>query len=296
MEMATNMMVNELTHGQELVRQLEAQLSSASSVELCRSLAQEILTTIDKVISIAKNSCPNSPQLVGSPRSEDDSEMPFHTHDRKMGIKKRKTQPKSTSQMRLGSGPGAEGPLEDGHSWRKYGQKKILGAIHPRGYYRCTYRTSQGCPAMKQVQRTDDQQSLYEVTYRGTHTCQRKSTSFGTSGIPLPTLENNNNNHNQHLLLSFQTNLKVETEDLDMKLIQEPSPAFSFPSTPIENSCFKSNFNYSAFTSPTTSESNNYFSASPCGISSYGGQTDFTDIVSGETSKAEDLWMSGGYG
>lgn len=25
-----------------------------------------------------------------------------------------------------------EGPLDDGYSWRKYGQKDILGAVHPR--------------------------------------------------------------------------------------------------------------------------------------------------------------------
>lgn len=27
---------------------------------------------------------------------------------------------------------GLEGPCEDGFSWRKYGQKDILGASHPR--------------------------------------------------------------------------------------------------------------------------------------------------------------------
>jgi len=29
-------------------------------------------------------------------------------------------------------GTGLEGPLDDGHSWRKYGQKDILGANFPR--------------------------------------------------------------------------------------------------------------------------------------------------------------------
>ena len=29
-------------------------------------------------------------------------------------------------------GPGPEGPLDDGFSWRKYGQKDILGAKYPR--------------------------------------------------------------------------------------------------------------------------------------------------------------------
>jgi len=30
------------------------------------------------------------------------------------------------------SGTGLEGPLDDGYSWRKYGQKDILGANFPR--------------------------------------------------------------------------------------------------------------------------------------------------------------------
>lgn len=30
---------------------------------------------------------------------------------------------------------GLEGPLDDGFSWRKYGQKDILGAKHPRYLY-----------------------------------------------------------------------------------------------------------------------------------------------------------------
>ena len=30
------------------------------------------------------------------------------------------------------SSAGGENPVDDGHSWRKYGQKEILGAKHPR--------------------------------------------------------------------------------------------------------------------------------------------------------------------
>ncbi|KAG0500486.1 hypothetical protein HPP92_000558 [Vanilla planifolia] len=33
--------------------------------------------------------------------------------------------------------------LDDGHNWRKYGQKDILGSIFPR----CSHRHSQGCQA-----------------------------------------------------------------------------------------------------------------------------------------------------
>ncbi|KAL5203602.1 hypothetical protein ABZP36_008473 [Zizania latifolia] len=61
--------------------------------------------------------------------------------------------------------------LDDGFKWSKYGQKDIVGAKHPRGFYRCTHRNSTGCRATKQVQRTDGNPSLFNVVYLGEHTC-----------------------------------------------------------------------------------------------------------------------------
>jgi len=39
---------------------------------------------------------------------------------------------KWTEQVRVKIQDGVEEPLHDGYSWRKYGQKKILTAKHPR--------------------------------------------------------------------------------------------------------------------------------------------------------------------
>ncbi|XP_058075372.1 probable WRKY transcription factor 70 isoform X2 [Magnolia sinica] len=61
---------------------------------------------------------------------------------------------------------------EDGHVWRKYGQKDIMGAKFPRSYFRCTHRYDQGCRATKQVQRSEDDSSLFVITYVGHHTCK----------------------------------------------------------------------------------------------------------------------------
>ena len=44
----------------------------------------------------------------------------------------RKTLPRWTEQVRVTIGTVPEGPLDDGYSWRKYGQKDILGANFPR--------------------------------------------------------------------------------------------------------------------------------------------------------------------
>ncbi|XP_039778939.1 transcription factor WRKY19-like [Panicum virgatum] len=68
-------------------------------------------------------------------------------------------------------------PHYDGRQWRKYGQKHINNAKHPRSYYRCTYRQEQGCKATKTVQQQDDSSGadhplMYTVVYHGQHTCK----------------------------------------------------------------------------------------------------------------------------
>lgn len=152
---------------------------------------------------------------------------------------------------------------------------------------------------MKQVQRSDDNPAVFDVTYRGTHTCHhRKPTSHSFAAAASSTYLDHCSNNDQHLLLSFQTNLQVKTENLDSNSQQEPAHTpFSFPSTPIDtpsstpDNSFKSAFN-AAFFSPATSESN-YFSASPCRVSSYRGgpsvqasESDFAEIVLAASSAA----------
>ncbi|KAJ6762280.1 WRKY TRANSCRIPTION FACTOR 55 [Salix koriyanagi] len=68
-------------------------------------------------------------------------------------------------------------PPEDGFTWRKYGQKEILGSKFPRAYYRCTHQNLYHCPAKKQVQRLDDDPFQFEVVYRGEHTCHMSDTA-----------------------------------------------------------------------------------------------------------------------
>lgn len=58
-----------------------------------------------------------------------------------------------------------------------------------RGYYRCTYRKSQGCEATKQVQRSDENQMLLEISYRGIHSCSQAA-NVGTT-MPIQNLEPN---------------------------------------------------------------------------------------------------------
>nr|DAD38606.1 TPA_asm: hypothetical protein HUJ06_012928 [Nelumbo nucifera] len=68
-------------------------------------------------------------------------------------------------------------PPDDGYTWRKYGQKEILGSKFPRSYYRCTHKNFYGCDAKKQVQRLDDDPKTFEIIYYGVHTCHMSSTA-----------------------------------------------------------------------------------------------------------------------
>lgn len=90
------------------------------------------------------------------------------------GNKRKQSSSKSRSQRP--SDKKITATLEDGHVWRKYGQKEIQDSPCPRSYYRCTHKSDQGCSAKRQVQRCETDTSKYVVTYYGEHTCRDPST------------------------------------------------------------------------------------------------------------------------
>jgi hypothetical protein len=55
----------------------------------------------------------------------------------------------------------------DSWAWRKYGQKPIKGSLFPRAYYRCS--SSKGCPARKQVERSQADPDTVLITYSYEH-------------------------------------------------------------------------------------------------------------------------------
>ncbi|KAF3327354.1 WRKY transcription factor 55 [Carex littledalei] len=79
-------------------------------------------------------------------------------------------------------------PYDDGHQWRKYGDKKINGTNFSRGYFRCTYNKEQGCEAKKVVQQTSSNDlCLFKVKYINMHTCHfHKTISPSSSLQPSP--------------------------------------------------------------------------------------------------------------
>ena len=218
-------LVSELVRVQDLVHRLELQLrapADAASVDLCRQLIHQIVALTDRSIGMARCSpdlaaaaahclLPAAAQqqqqpLSGAPSPLSDSGSDQHQPFLRASPKKRKATARWTSQqVRVSAaGAGAEGPADDGHSWRKYGQKDILGAKHPRAYYRCTHRNSQNCPATKQVQRNDDDPNLFDVVYHGDHTC-RPSAAPTTRRAP-------HNPHAQAALQGLAAHLTVTTD------------------------------------------------------------------------------------
>ncbi|XP_011022522.1 PREDICTED: probable WRKY transcription factor 41 [Populus euphratica] len=300
-------LIAELVQGMELAKQLRAHLNATSSVEGRDELLQRILASYERALLIlnwggsmgqpqsvgVSAGVPESPiSINGSSRSDEFDGGVKDNQGYNEASKKRKTTPRWTDHVRVSPENGLEGPHDDGYSWRKYGQKDILGAKYPRSYYRCTYRNTQNCWATKQVQRSDEDPTIFEITYRGTHTC-----AHGNQSIPSPSSpekqekkqKNTNNNYqqqqSQQALYNFQNSLKVITEDLDNKEMVSP---FSFPSA---YGCSKNASSYSpSFISPATPEPTHY-SVSPFQMNNFGGahnlqhlESDFTEIISANTS------------
>ncbi|XP_074293678.1 putative WRKY transcription factor 53 [Silene latifolia] len=221
-------LVDELIEGRDLTKQLYSILlkesaSSSSSSTLANeapslSVTQKILSKIERSLSILRyepimvqSQAIDSPlSFNGTPKSTDsegDSKDPL---DCKEDSRKRKVITRSTLKVEGCCKSGLEIPVDDGFCWRKYGQKDILGAKYPRAYFRCTQR-SQDCFATKQVQRSDNDPTYFEVTYRGKHTCyQAYASSSSSMPIPLskpePSHATRRIQPHQEVLWSFETN------------------------------------------------------------------------------------------
>nr|BAX24844.1 putative WRKY35-like protein [Oryza glumipatula] len=262
-----HLLLSILADGEEQARQLGEPAAAADDEyhsggrgeEYYRGVARQLRGTLARAMGVARaieaaafaggGGASGSRGTTGdrsdSPRSADESSgrtardaavaQQERHHDT---IKRRKGLPRWTEKFRV---PDAslEATPDDGFSWRKYGQKDILGAKFPRGYYRCTYRNAQGCPATKQVQRSDADLAVFDVTYQGAHTChqkQRRAAAAGDQPPPPPPQAD----PSVELLVNFRHGLKVETNGLAPPPPPPPTTTtnfhddqhFCFPSMP----------------------------------------------------------------
>ncbi|KAI4338938.1 hypothetical protein MLD38_023942 [Melastoma candidum] len=102
----------------------------------------------------------------------------------------------------------------DDYQWRKYGQKSINNAAHPRNYLRCTHKANKGCMATKQVQKISEDPVTFRTIYQGRHTCT------DNSRLELPEIVFNLRdgdalgNDNLPFLLSFKIGDQVRNEEI----------------------------------------------------------------------------------
>ncbi|XP_028774813.1 probable WRKY transcription factor 53 [Neltuma alba] len=315
-------LTNELLQGMEAARKLMADFRTQSSVESRDLLVQRILSSYEKALLILKWNAsntkplpmgtvagllPESPISVNASPFRDDVDGDHP--ELKPDCKKRKTMPTWMEQVRSSSETALEGPQDDGFSWRKYGQKDILGAKYPRSYYRCTFRKTQDCWATKQIQRSDEDPTVFDITYRGRHTC-----SLGNNAVRPPKspdkqekihdYQSDVRHHEplQESLVKFRSNLSVNTDNLKNEDMANPFTFLSTSSgymTPeshssrplaLENDPFWGNLSQTELLSPNTPESNYLPSLSfkidefhcirnqPC------SESDITEIISANTS------------
>ncbi|KAK8948701.1 putative WRKY transcription factor 41 [Platanthera zijinensis] len=219
---STAIVLSELIQLHSLAKTLSDQLNQ-SQVELSRTIARDIIFAIEKTICAAKTCIPGEAEHElsnGRVQFFDKTIREFDCREQKMP-KKRKTLRGWASHVRVSTEEGAEMP-HDGHSWRKYGQKDILGAKYPRAYYRCTHRKNRGCSAMKQVQKSTENPSVLDITYLGNHTCSNSQQDYSASKSHLL---------DQHQrFLDRQKNL-IKHLDFQSQHNQDPKSMESFPSS-----------------------------------------------------------------
>ncbi|KAM0844552.1 hypothetical protein ACQ4PT_056957 [Festuca glaucescens] len=160
--------VRELTRGQELTAQLQAEVLRAlrgqgHAEATAAFILQEVSCAFTFCISIMDGSAPAATAApshatvataaaAGARRARDD------------GAPRKSIMTPS--------------PNSDGYEWRKYGQKRIMRTSFPRSYFRCCYHRERSCPATKQVQEQHSSNGgprTYLVIYVHEHTCHRAS-------------------------------------------------------------------------------------------------------------------------
>ncbi|GMI72464.1 WRKY DNA-binding protein 70, ARABIDOPSIS THALIANA WRKY DNA-BINDING PROTEIN 70 [Hibiscus trionum] len=164
--------IQELVEGKKCAAELQIIVDQEHSQQgsSAEELVQKILTSFDQTISMLTfdHEVSQNQDDCRSQESSEGSKGPAAVSKERRGCYKRKRGAETWTVL--------SDNMEDCHAWRKYGQKNILNSKHPRSYFRCKHKCNQGCRAVKQVQRIEDDDSqMYHITYIGTHTCRDSS-------------------------------------------------------------------------------------------------------------------------
>lgn len=161
--------VDELTRGRDLASQLGALLEDALPTSPTRrDLLREISGSFSRALAVLEyGTGVKSEERFGKKRKPELS-------GQRGGCRRSRRDQNSCTSVTTTT-------LNDGHSWRKYGQKAILNSKSPRGYYRCTHKKDQMCLATRHVQQSEENPSLFVITYIGEHTCRELAETLASS-------------------------------------------------------------------------------------------------------------------
>ncbi|XP_055812771.1 WRKY DNA-binding transcription factor 70-like isoform X1 [Solanum dulcamara] len=193
-----NKAIEGLVRGREFTRRLKEIIKKPlvlGTGEVADIMAEDLVAKIMDSFSETLSIINNNSDVVEVKSPEDYSSGSCKSSDRRGCYKRRKT---SESNIKESSDL-----VDDGHAWRKYGQKQILNSTYPRHYFRCTHKYDQKCQASKQVQKMQDNPQLYRTTYYGHHTCKAFPR---VSQIILDSRTDGDSNY-----ISFDQNLNVTT-------------------------------------------------------------------------------------
>ncbi|KAI4372879.1 hypothetical protein MLD38_011062 [Melastoma candidum] len=155
--------MGELVQGKTIATQLQALLQDPRTHRsaVAHDLMAKILGSFTVSLSVLGSRHPPPKQDWSG--TEGNSKRRSADLKEKMGSYKRRKSSQTKTTV--------TSTVEDGHTWRKYGQKEILNSKFPRSYYRCTNKYDQNCKAIKQVQKSEENPRMYEITYIDVHTC-----------------------------------------------------------------------------------------------------------------------------
>ncbi|XP_041026012.1 WRKY DNA-binding transcription factor 70-like [Juglans microcarpa x Juglans regia] len=224
--------IDQLIEGRQLATQLRSLLSNSlgddeSTLPPAKDLLLKILNSFQNSLMILNSDDPDHELMSPIPTkthgtksesSEGSCRSISTLKDRRGCYKRRKntqTWTKDTATL-----------VDDGHAWRKYGQKVILNAKFPRHYYRCTHKFDQGCQATKHVQRIQEEPQKYRTTYIGQHSCRTflkapelilqdpSDPSTTTDSSILLSFDNTiSNKQDSHFLISSFSSIKQERKE-----------------------------------------------------------------------------------
>ncbi|XP_028808614.1 probable WRKY transcription factor 70 [Neltuma alba] len=242
-----NLAMKELERGRELANQLRRLIFRSEDGEDDHKTKGLTTSSAEDLAAKVLDSFANTLSLFNSNRhvSADPSlssfcPLPAHSGDSQESSKTRSTSTtikdptRCTPKKRKSSAQTWEedtkmGPKEDGHAWRKYGQKTILDSKHPRNYFRCTHKYDQGCEATKQVQKIQDDPPLYRTTYFGHHTCTNLLN-------PQAFLDSHDDlNSTSAFILSFNNNIITTTFDQKLKINNDSCSLFPSAGSSVKN-------------------------------------------------------------